>query len=53
MSCRRQREEASGVGGNATKVVDEDNDDEDRWTEDNDEETDTGSWQVRCPGNQV
>ena len=43
MSCWRQREEATGVGGNAIKAVDEDDNDENRWTEDDDEETDAGS----------
>ena len=49
MSCRRQREEAKGVGCSAAKavsaakVVDEDDDDEDKWTDDEDEEIDGGS----------
>ena len=49
MSCRKQREEASGDGCSAAKavsaakVVDLDDDDEDRWTEDDDEQTDAGS----------
>ena len=44
MSCWRQREEASGIGGSAAKAVEKDDDDNDRWTEDDDEETDAGSW---------
>ena len=43
MSCRRQREEASGIGGSAVKAIDEDDDYEDRWSEDDDEGTDAGS----------
>ena len=49
MLCRKQREQASGVGCSAAKavsaakVVDWDDNDEDRWTEDDDEETDAGS----------
>ena len=45
MSCRKQRKEATRVVGNTTKTVDEDDGDEDRWTEDDDEEIDGGSWQ--------
>ena len=46
MSCRKQREQAGGVGcsgakvGNAAKVDDDDDDEEDESTEDDDEETD-------------